>query len=677
MREQKDKNSRGFIARLRKAHILYIGVALVVVTSSIWMIGRNDAVSYAATWPETPPAQICGDTGVLDGPSSAPGGATTVPAGNNTGFDFDNANTTYWFAPGVHTFDIAVPDDDQYIQIKPGNNSRFVGAPGAILDGQKVNKYAFGDHGTNVTIEHLTIRNFGPVGSNNNEGVVNHDAGDGWIIQYNTVTGNAGAGVFVGTDNVLRYNCLTSNEQYGFSAYEPAGPSNVTMDHNEISYNNTYDWESYIDGCGCTGGGKFWEVTNATVTNNYVHHNHSVGLWADNNNAGFLYENNYISDNESVGIFYETSYNALIRNNTLIRNGLTQGPDNPGFPTSAIYLSEAGSDNRVDTPYNTTLEITGNLMEDNWGGVILWENADRYCGSPSNTSTGECTRVNPTVVTDASCNAANINNAPYYEDCRWKTKNVKVHDNTFKSTPANIGASCTFANSCGYNGVFSNWGTWPLWSPYMGTTVETAITHNQNNTFYNNTYEGAWQFMAMEQGNDRTFGQWRASPFNQDAGSTLNAAPTNAAPTVTVTAPLDGATVSGTVPITATAADDASVAGVQFKEDGTNFGSEDTSFPYGTSLNTTTLTNGSHAISATVRDGPGLTTTSTVTVTVANATKQGDINSDNSVNVLDLSVLLSNWGRTSSTWTNPKCDINADGTVTVLDLSVLLSKWGT
>ena len=39
-----------------------------------------------------------------------------------------------------------------------------------------------------------------------------------------------------------RYNCLTSNEQYGFSAYEPAGPSNVTeMDHNEISYNNTHD----------------------------------------------------------------------------------------------------------------------------------------------------------------------------------------------------------------------------------------------------------------------------------------------------------------------------------------------------------------------------------------------------------------------------------------------------
>lgn len=472
--------------------------------------------AQALSWPTTPPAQICGNSSVLDGPSTAPAGAITVPAGNNSSVNFSQANKTYWFAPGVHTL-----GSGQFDQIIPGSNSRYVGAPGAILDGQKLNQYAFTQHATNVTIEYLTIRNFGPVGSNMNEGVVNHDAGDNWTIQYNTVTGNAGAGVFVGTGNTLRYNCLTQNEQYGFSAYEPTGPSNVTLDHNEISYNNTHDWESLIDGCGCTGGGKFWEVTDATVTNNYVHHNYSVGLWADNNNAGFLFEGNYINENENVGIFYETSYNARIRYNSLIRNGLTQGPANPGFPTSAIYLSESGSDSRVNTPYNTTFDVANNYFEDNWGGVILWENADRFCGSPANTSTGECTRVNESVVTVDTCNATNINNAPYYSDCRWKTQNVKVYGNTFKHTPANIGAGCTSGNRCGFNGVFSQWGTYPAWSPYTATTVETAITYNQGNNFYNNTYQGTWWFMPMEQGTVKTFTQWRASPYNQDPGSTL------------------------------------------------------------------------------------------------------------------------------------------------------------
>jgi len=49
----------------------------------------------------------------------------------------------------------------------------------------------------------------------------------------------------------------------------------------------------------------------------------------------------------------------------------------------------------------------------------------------------------------------------------------------------------------------------------------------------------------------------------------------------------------------------------------------------------------------------------------------GDLNSDNSVNVTDLSILLSNYGTSSST-----ADINSDGTVNILDMSILLSHYG-
>jgi hypothetical protein len=51
-----------------------------------------------------------------------------------------------------------------------------------------------------------------------------------------------------------------------------------------------------------------------------------------------------------------------------------------------------------------------------------------------------------------------------------------------------------------------------------------------------------------------------------------------------------------------------------------------------------------------------------------------DLNGDRIVNILDLSVLLSNWNKTG---TGLKGDINGDNVVNVLDLSALLSKWGT
>lgn len=58
-------------------------------------------------------------------------------------------------------------------------------------------------------------------------------------------------------------------------------------------------------------------------------------------------------------------------------------------------------------------------------------------------------------------------------------------------------------------------------------------------------------------------------------------------------------------------------------------------------------------------------------------TKQGDINNDNVVNIFDLSILLSNYGKSASQATDPDCDINKNGSVDIFDLSILLSKYGT
>src|SRR5581483_3861368 len=91
-------------------------------------------------------------------------------------------------------------------------------------------------------------------------------------------------------------------------------------------------------------------------------------------------------------------------------------------------------------------------------------------------------------------------------------------------------------------------------------------------------------------------------------------------PVVSITAPANGATVSGTTTISASASDNDAVAGVQFLLDGANLGTEETTSPYSISWNTTTASNGSHIISARARDAAGNTATAgNVTVTVSNS----------------------------------------------------------
>lgn len=91
-------------------------------------------------------------------------------------------------------------------------------------------------------------------------------------------------------------------------------------------------------------------------------------------------------------------------------------------------------------------------------------------------------------------------------------------------------------------------------------------------------------------------------------------------PAVSLTSPASGATVSGTITVTASASDDVGVVGVQFRLDGAPLGAEDTTNPYAISWDTTSASNGSHTLTAVARDGAGHTTTSTaVTMTVANS----------------------------------------------------------
>jgi hypothetical protein len=149
-------------------------------------------------------------------------------------------------------------------------------------------------------------------------------------------------------------------------------------------------------------------------------------------------------------------------------------------------------------------------------------------------------------------------------------------------------------------------------------------------------------------------------------------------PTVSLTAPVNGANLTGSVTVSANASDNVAVTGVQFKFNGSALQSEDTTAPYSISWDTTTVANGTYTLTATARDAAGNSTTSSgVSVTVNNTgppptCPNGDVNGDCHVTITDLSVLLSNWSST----TNAACDLNHNGTVDIFDLSILLSNYG-
>lgn len=145
-------------------------------------------------------------------------------------------------------------------------------------------------------------------------------------------------------------------------------------------------------------------------------------------------------------------------------------------------------------------------------------------------------------------------------------------------------------------------------------------------------------------------------------------------PTVSISSPTDGASVSGSVNIGAVATDNIGVSKVEFYVDGA-LKNSDTTAPFGYSLNTSTLTNASHVIMAKAFDAANNSVSSSVSVTVNNATFiREDINTDGRVNLLDFSILSGKFGQTTNLG---RADINGDGVCNLLDFSLLAGKFGS
>ncbi len=168
----------------------------------------------------------------------------------------------------------------------------------------------------------------------------------------------------------------------------------------------------------------------------------------------------------------------------------------------------------------------------------------------------------------------------------WATATLK--DNVTSTTTTVLAKTCT---------------TTALWSQ-VSTNVASNAGHSMTLTITNHddNYAGDPTFTYV------------------DDVAVATSTPDTTPPTTSITAPANGATVSATVSVTASASDNVGVTKVEFYLDGT-LKSTDTTSPYAWSWDSTTATNGSHALVTKAYDAAGnIGTSSTVTVTVSNTT---------------------------------------------------------
>ncbi len=269
------------------------------------------------------PTRVC-DTPALAGQTSAPSGAIVVQSTQKLDdlVQSHSGGTTFWLEPGVHL--LAEAASTTRWARSGGTPSSAPRAPcwTAAREPLRLRGVRRGRH--HLLPDHPELRR---IRDNNNEGVVNHDAATDWTSRQHDPATPA-PGVMVGDSASATASATTASTA---STPTTTRVNGIILQGNEIAGNNTDDWERPQPGCGCTGGGKFWETTGAVYPNNWVHDNHGPGLWADTNNIGFLFEGNYIRGNTAEGIVYETSYNAVIRDNTFARNGSSRDLK-PGLP---------------------------------------------------------------------------------------------------------------------------------------------------------------------------------------------------------------------------------------------------------------------------------------------------------------------------------------------------------
>jgi Bacterial Ig domain len=303
--------------------------------------------------------------------------------------------------------------------------------------------------------------------------------------------------------------------------------------------------------------------------------------------------NNVLHDNQP-GLLIQMFYYSYIFNNVFWNNGkaaIYLNQCEPGLGTAPCGDSSA----RVGYILNNTMDMTSVPAGNDAGGCFAWYNGPAQSG---NAGPGLGTIYVQNNICRPGAGGVGAFQAATLHSSNNNTTMGATEATTYGFTPANkyrptssdpnvAGQGLNFTSIC--SGELAAVCKDASGAPWLGGSYITRPTGST-----------AWDLGAYE-------GQ----------GS-----PSGGPPTISLTAPSSGATVSASISLTAscTPQGSATVNSIQFMIDGNNFGAAGPASPYTLSWNTLTAANGSHTISAVCTDSNSQTAgASTVTVTVSNS----------------------------------------------------------
>ncbi|MCX6716637.1 MAG: Ig-like domain-containing protein [Candidatus Taylorbacteria bacterium] len=437
----------------------------------------------------------------------------------------------------------------------------------------------------------------------------------GWAVHYNAY-------------NMYLYNCIAYNNGGSGIGYGNTSSGGV---YNSIEYNNGGNWTS-------TGGintarSGFYDFQSGTV--NTVT---GTGWILKNNIGGGSYPVEVYGSNAGY-LFNTVDYNLYYPLNT--NNFQNLGGIRSWFSYHVTSGSEPNSTNTNPLFTNAT---NGDFTLTFLSPAI--DSGTTYTGMTSTTSDF---LGNPIYGTPDM--GAYEYQPPYRSgtDKIDPTGNIRIYaDGKYRYTTATSGTMSATLGVTHADGTWAydasttrpewlnisniTWGSSKQWtaSSSVATTTIFTVGDLTPNTIYKVTVDGATSTSIAS--TSCTLGICTSGSDGKliltytGGWSTHNFAvtPDTTPPTVFLTVPTAGSTVSGSsVTLTATSTDDIGIAGVQFLVDGTNVGSEitSTSSPntYSTTWNSTGITiYGSHTIYAVARDTSGNHSTSSISVNVDN-----------------------------------------------------------
>lgn len=388
---------------------------------------------------------------------------------------------------------------------------------------------------------------------------------------------------------------------YGFN-------ENTGTSANDNSGNNNHG--TLTNGPTWTASGRFGSAIAFDGSNDLVNVNDANSLDLTNGMTleAWVYPTN-LTGYKTI-ISKERATNAFAY--TLAANNSTSGSANQR-PNARIRI---GSNNRIVTgtsklPLNTWTHIAttydGAIMRlyingvqvstlATTGNITTTTNMLRIGGSPNLGAQYFAGRIDEVRIYNRALSAAEVQtdmNTPVAPDLVPPTVNITA------PVPGNVSGiinmTATASDNIGINGVqFLLDGTIPI-----GAEDATA------------PYSVSWNTTTISNGNHIITAVARDAAGNVTTSDGITVMVNNDGqpPTVSITSPTAG-DVSGTINIDATAGDNIGVAGVQFKLDGTDLGTEDVTAPYSINWNTVMVTNGNHTLTAVARDAAGNTTTS-------------------------------------------------------------------